>query len=528
MSRRTANVIISLVLSVLLCLPHQDSTAERKKAPTSSMRGGDGKSSKGSSTKKSSAGKKNQSAKPGAKKNDRSSVSKPSRRSASASSKNARSSSKVQRNDARRNTGKNRNASTSPKSGKQGSRTSKEQAAGTVPQTRAIRLQQGELERIRKEIREYEDRLAESRRTERGTVERIEMFDRQTSLIRQVVSHLHNEIGENQQEIHSAASTLAIETQRLRGVKSSYARSIVNAYKRGQMHDTELLLSSTSLNQMLIRSRYLRAFSTRQRRVASEIRERQEAITAQKLLLEEKVLEQKKRVSEKAQQEQILQRKVVEHKSLLEKVREDKAAYATELKRKQAAAAKLERLIADLIEREQAKRLAAARKSESARSSRGGRSSTTSSSDRIVSLPSKALSETAFGRLRGRLPWPLAQGRVIGGFGEQVNPKHGTVTISNGIDIAGVAGSPVRVVADGTVSMVYFIAGYGNLVIVNHDDGFFTVYAHLSSIGVREGQRVKAGQTIASCGESTNGPQIHFEIWRQKSKQNPLGWLAGR
>jgi murein DD-endopeptidase MepM/ murein hydrolase activator NlpD len=97
-----------------------------------------------------------------------------------------------------------------------------------------------------------------------------------------------------------------------------------------------------------------------------------------------------------------------------------------------------------------------------------------------------------------------------------------------GIDVATSPGDAVRVVADGIVSAVSFIPVYGNLLIVFHDDGFRTVYAHLSSISVREGQRVKAGQTIARSALSADGAQIHFGVWRDRSKLNPLSWLAGR
>jgi septal ring factor EnvC (AmiA/AmiB activator) len=309
-------------------------------------------------------------------------------------------------------------------------------------------------------------------------------------------------------------------------LKASYARYLVSAYKRGKAHDTELLLTSASLNHMFIRSKYLKAFTGRQKSEAEEIRERQEAVQAQKMLLESKVVKQKSTVNAKQGEELTLKRKAEEHKELLDQVREDKAAYQAELRRKQAAAAKIERLIADLIERERAKRAESGRRKGGTTPGIGR--GTERGDNAIASLPSRAVSETAFGRLKGQLPWPLAEGRLVTGFGDQTNPKLGTVIPSNGIDIAASPGAAVRVVADGTISMLYFIAGYGNLLIVNHDDGFRTVYAHLSGISVREGQRVRAGQTIARSAEGITGAQVHFELWREKNKLNPLSWLAKR
>ena len=109
-----------------------------------------------------------------------------------------------------------------------------------------------------------------------------------------------------------------------------------------------------------------------------------------------------------------------------------------------------------------------------------------------------------------------------------MNPRLGTVTSSPGIDIKTPAGSTVKAVADGTVSVISFIPGYGNIIIISHDDGFYTVYAHVTDVSVHKEQRVKAGQGIAQSSEGLSGPLIHFEVWRQRKNQNPLNWLARR
>ena len=395
-----------------------------------------------------------------------------------------------------------------------------------LPQSKTIRLKQGELEKIQEDIKRYEARLAESRKAERNTLERLDLYDRQTSLIKKVVSHLSAEIEENKRGIQVAQVHLRTEEERLARLKSTYARYVVNAYKRGKAHDAELLLTSTSLNQMYIRSKYLKAFTGRQKSEAEEIRQRQDAVQAQKTVLETQVQKQRSTVYAKQSEEQTLQRKSSEHKELLDQVRKDKTEYQAELKRKQAAAAKIERLIASLIERERMRHVDAGK--SKGNSGKGASRGSARSGGEIAELPGRPISQTAFGRLKGRLPWPVAKGRVATSFGDQLNPKLGTVIPSNGIDVATTPGDAVRVVADGVVSAVSFIPVYGNLLIVFHEDGFRTVYAHLSSISVREGQRVKAGQTIARSAVSADGAQVHFEVWRDRSKQNPLNWLAGR
>lgn len=389
-------------------------------------------------------------------------------------------------------------------------------AAGTPVAAQNMKKKQAELKQLRSEIERYEKRIRESERKERGALQRLDDYDRQTSLIRSLLSRLSEEIIANQKEIAIAQLNLATAEKELNRLKREYARTIVSMYKRGRTHDTELLLSSRSVNEMFIRSKYLKAYSERQRGDAKEIRRRKEKIEMQKLLLEEKLKEHRAAITEKKVEESSLKSKVQEHKSLLSKVRQDKQSYEKQLRRKQAAARKVERMIADLIERER-KRVEAERR----KLSKGG-------TTEMAPLPSVPISNTKFGRLKGRLPWPVSEGAVVGLFGEHTNPRLGTVTISNGIDVAVPNGSPVKTVADGVVSVKSFVVGYGNLVIVRHDEGFFTVYAHLSETRVKENQNVKAGQVIGKSGEGISGPILHFQLWYEKMKQDPLSWLTRR
>ena len=190
----------------------------------------------------------------------------------------------------------------------------------------------------------------------------------------------------------------------------------------------------------------------------------------------------------------------------------------------------IEQLVARLIDQERKKRLAAAERKRSAENLYAEKNPRTLSTKNrtLMELPSRPVSESAFGRLRGRLPWPVSSGALLASFGNQVHPTLGTITINKGIDIGSGAGAAVHAVADGTVSVVSFIPGFGHLVILGHDDDFYTVYAHVENVTVKSGQHVAAGETIAASGKSDAGPLVHFEIWRARTVQNPISWLAGR
>ncbi|MHB8580988.1 MAG: murein hydrolase activator EnvC family protein, partial [Ignavibacteriaceae bacterium] len=133
---------------------------------------------------------------------------------------------------------------------------------------------------------------------------------------------------------------------------------------------------------------------------------------------------------------------------------------------------------------------------------------------------------SSFSALKGRLNWPVERGKIVKQFGENRNVKLNTVTLNYGIDIKTVSEEDVRAVADGVISAIDWIPGYGSVVIITHKGDFRTVYSHLSNIFVKEGDRVKLGTIIGKVGESLEGNILHFEIWNSRSNQNPEVWLA--
>ena len=129
--------------------------------------------------------------------------------------------------------------------------------------------------------------------------------------------------------------------------------------------------------------------------------------------------------------------------------------------------------------------------------------------------------------LRGGLPWPVHGGRVAQGFGAQRDPRYGTVTVSHGILIDVQPGTQVGAVAPGRVSYAQFFKGYGNLVIVNHSNEIYSLYARLASMLVHPGQRVGFGDALGLVGrdEVEDVGRLYLEIRVAGRAQDPMGWL---
>ncbi|KXZ40728.1 Murein DD-endopeptidase MepM and murein hydrolase activator NlpD, contain LysM domain [Alkalithermobacter thermoalcaliphilus JW-YL-7 = DSM 7308] len=121
-------------------------------------------------------------------------------------------------------------------------------------------------------------------------------------------------------------------------------------------------------------------------------------------------------------------------------------------------------------------------------------------------------------------------------FGAFINPTRGTLTsrfgarwgrMHEGIDIAGPIGTPIKAADGGVVSFAGTQGAYGKLVIINHENGYSTYYAHCNTINVRVGQRVSRGQVIATIGNTgrSTGPHLHFEVRKNGRPVNPLNYI---
>lgn len=129
--------------------------------------------------------------------------------------------------------------------------------------------------------------------------------------------------------------------------------------------------------------------------------------------------------------------------------------------------------------------------------------------------------------MKGKLPLPV-NGRIVGFYGKRKDPEYNTYTFHRGIDIEAPEGAEIRAVYDGRIIYSDWLKGYGNIIIIDHGDGYYTVYAHVSKIFRSVGENVKGGDVIALVGEtgSIKGSYLYFEIRYHGATVNPMEWLA--
>ncbi len=363
---------------------------------------------------------------------------------------------------------------------------------------------QSEINRLRKEIEIYEKKIKQAQEQEKITLELIDDYEKRDNLLRKLILELKKQADENKRTVEQLQIEISNSENKIQRLKEQYASYVRGFYKRGRTHDLELILTSASINQMLVRITYLKKFSEHRRKTIDSIYTAQENLKRQKNELEIALSKQRELIAEKEREEANLLENIKEKRKLLDKIRKDKQNLYAQLERRKKAVKELEQIIAKLIEEERKRKEELERKEK-------------------IKIPKV---EGNFAKLQGKLPWPVDNGKIINRFGAQVHPVLKTVTLNYGVDIAVPENSPVKAVSDGVVSKIFWLPSFENIIIITHDGNFRTVYANLSDVYVSEGEKVKAGQAIGKSGDSFEGSIVHFEIWYERQQQNPELWLS--
>jgi septal ring factor EnvC (AmiA/AmiB activator) len=367
-----------------------------------------------------------------------------------------------------------------------------------------IRNKQDQLEKIRKEIAGYEKKIRDREKKENVTLDQLDNYGKQEALLKRLVKKLHAEESDLEASIEETTGSVAGLEAQIARLKAQYAAYVRNAYTRGPAGDLEILVASRSVNQLFTRAEYLKRFSAQRRRDLGDIQEKRRDLRDQQDLLSRQLGHRQRLIADKSAEQVRLRNATTKKKNLLASIRQDKKNFQKEVDRRKKDFRDLESKIAALIEAEKKK---APKPGTKAPEPAGG---------------------GAFEASRGGLGWPVDGGRLISRYGTHEHPVLKTVTENKGVDISVPVGSRVSTVAAGEVSTIWWLPSFGNLVIVAHEGGYRTVYAHLADIDVEEGQKVTAGQSLGKSGEGLSGPMVHFEVWKGRETVDPEKWLRAR
>jgi len=413
---------------------------------------------------------------------------------------------------------------------------------GSAQEKKQIEQKKVELSGIKKEIAELEAEINSRAQKEKESYAAVENYSRQNFLLNKLINKLRAEEKEKEDEIAASSGEIVKLEKEIKQLKENYSKYVLSIYKNGKASELAGLFDSKSLEQAVLRYKYLQKFSDSREKDLKDLKLNKEKLIVIKSKLESEKKEKEQLAGQKETEEKQLEVKLTEGKKILSKIRNDKAELRKDLDAKRGAEIKIKNLITKLIEdaerkrKEEAERLAKIEKEKAARSKAVVKTPKASKTETSVSPKTETAEDydvdlstssfSSFSALKGRLNWPVSGGKIIKKFGENRNAKLNTVTLNYGVDIQATADFSVKSVAEGVVSAIDWIPGYGSIIIVTHKGDYRTVYSHLSEIHVKEGDKVKMGTVLAKVGESVDGNILHFEIWNSRTNQNPEIWLA--
>jgi len=273
-----------------------------------------------------------------------------------------------------------------------------------------------------------------------------------------------------------------------RSFVADVARTI---YQDGPLATLEIILGATDPNDFSQKLMAMQTYIGNQNAkieqletIKAQLETEQAAVAAQKIILEK----------EKAAALDAAQRAKAAEEEVLRLIAKQKAALAKAESEREATRKRYEQLRAEQIRLQQLARL---------RAGLGG------------SIP-------------GELYWPVQGARLSQNVGPRRHPVFGYRSCHTGMDLAAGTGTPIAAAATGIVTAVTTLRAYGRVIVIAHNGGLSTMYAHLSRFNVSVGQGVAVGDTIGFVGSSgwSTGPHLHFEVHVNGTPFNPLGWFG--
>jgi murein hydrolase activator len=365
-----------------------------------------------------------------------------------------------------------------------------DQESSSAPQGAEVSKEQ--LRAIEQEIqnlRQQANKLAEQ---ENSIISQLDQSEVQYQMKSQEIQLLDLRQQKTRVDIVTLKEQFKDLNENLEKQREHLSARLVEAYKLGRLNYLKLMLQAQSATDLLRTYQYVTFLARDDSRRLEEYRKSMKEKESMQMRLEQedRNMAQLKHDLEQAHTDLVKSR--MEKTRLLESVQSERSTHLGALNELKAAASQLQGFFVRQPEPE------------------------------VENLASGV----EIGRFKGALDWPV-RGRIIRAFGMIKNPKFGTTTMCNGIEIEAAEGAPVMAIYDGKVMFSEWFKGYGKSIILSHPGGVYTLYAHNSELTVKRGDSVQKGQMIARAGStgSLNGPSLYFEVREKDQPVNPMQWL---
>ncbi len=345
--------------------------------------------------------------------------------------------------------------------------------------------------KIQKEIELNKDKLRKAKKKETTIVDDIDKVEKELNKINKKIKRQKRELGTIKNKIQSVKSELISIDKALQGQRSSLKGKLRAMQKYGNMIDRLMIIvNSEDFFQLLRLNRYLTKISEHEYEKIIKYKDVLNALSKKEKELSDLQSDLKSKTAKFKSTEKTLHKKRKEKDYLLLSVKKKQMLYSAMLKDLNETSSKIKELIAR--------------------------------DKRSVIFKGRN-----FYKMKGKLHWPV-DGRLAIPYGTHKDPRFKTPVFRNGIYISTKKDENVKAVYQGKVVFAELFKGLGKVVIINHGEGYHTVYANLSKIVSKTGDVIKMSDILGKSGKSTtlNGKGIYFEVRYKGKPINPARWLV--
>jgi septal ring factor EnvC (AmiA/AmiB activator) len=304
-----------------------------------------------------------------------------------------------------------------------------------------------------------------------------------------------------QARVDKERNTLSTAEKQLNQREAGIAERLRASYKLSRQNPLTILLSGSSLGEGVRRLKYLGRAAQQDRADQIALATARENVRRNLKLRQVQQTHQQTLISATRRKERQVVSLVSDYDGKLRHLRREETLLKAEIRENSERLVESQGRIQEIIQEIERQRLAG---------------------HRLAELP-----DFDFAGKKGTLPWPVG-GKVLTRFGRVQDPNLGTWTMNRGVTIGAAAGSDVLTIAPGEVVLVDWWRGFGQLVLLRHSGGYYTLYSHLESRSVEVGEILAEGAligTVGSTGRLDGVPQLHFEIILKEDVLDPTLWF---
>jgi len=368
-----------------------------------------------------------------------------------------------------------------------------------------------ELSGVKREIKAQKQLITKTRKVEAVVSTELKEILRNLDQKEADLGRMNRDLQGVETNLDRTGREIQKVTEEANRKRSEIERRLASLYKAGELGALRMFFSAESFPQLAENIRYMKSILENDKRIFDEYNQKIDQLKSLKTDLERDAAKKTRIVSNIEQKKREIEEEKSKKAQYLGKVRQDRKSYEASLKELQANASRLQTMITRLD--------ALSRRKLSSRHEKPG-----AKQKPLAELP--PVPDRGFASQKGRMALPV-RGTILESYGKHKHPEFNSFTFSKGVSISAPSGAEIKAVYEGTVIFADYFKGFGNMIIVDHGGGYFSLYAHASRLTKKVGAEVSRHETIAAVGDvdSSKGSMLYFEIRHQGKPVDPAGWV---